>query len=340
MKEKNDTFQQAFSKAQRPLIVAEIGNNHEGSFELAQELVRQAGACGVDAVKFQTFLPERYYHKDHHQRLAKLRGFALSPDHYHELKGLSDELGLFFISTPFDLESAHFLQGLVDAFKISSGDNTYLQLIEWVAAQEQPFIMSTGCSSYADLKVAGEVIRKVRPLDGLTCLLHCVSSYPTPPEAANLKAITELRARFSEYEIGYSDHTIGVNAAVAATAMGATLIEKHFTIDKAYSDFRDHQLSADPEEMKRLVVEVQEVATLMGEGTREVQECEEPVAPQIRRSAIVTANLPEGHALGSTDLAWVRPAGGIPPQEMEKLLGCTLKRSLEEGDHLSWEDLE
>lgn len=321
-------------------IIAEIGNNHEGDASLAEKMILEASKAGVDAVKFQTSVPELFYHKDEVERIKKLNGFRLSDEAYKRLRHVAKEEGLMFISTPLDLESADFLFDLVDVYKISSGDNTYHALLKKVAVKGKDVIMSTGCSSDEEIDAALQVLQenKSNPQSKVT-LLHCVSSYPVHPEEANLFSIPRMQKRFPGVDIGYSDHTLGIEAAVLSVALGAKVIEKHFTLDKNFSDFRDHQLSADAEEMKQLVDRVHEAAVLLGDITQETMSCEAEIAPHIRRSMVAAKKLAKGHVLGEADIRFARPGGGVPPEDEKKVLGLSLQTDVEEGDVIGLKDL-
>jgi len=331
-----------FDLENKVLIVAEIGNNHEGNFEIAKELVRQAAASGVAAVKFQTFSTEYFTSRSDPARFARLKSFELSHEQFTELAELARSLGLLFISTPLDLGSAAFLDPIVDAFKIASGDNDYYPLLADVAGRNKPLIISTGAS---DLPQVSRTVRfvadqwKKNAAPGQLALLHCVSSYPVPIEQANLLAIPFLAENFA-YPIGYSDHTRGIEAALLAVALGARLIEKHFTLDQQFSDFRDHQLSADPAEMRTLVQAVAQASLMLGKFEKRIQPCEEPLTTAIRRSIVAGADLPAGHRLAFADLTWIRPAGEFGPGDEDQLIGKVLKRAVRFGEQLGRADVE
>ncbi|HXN33598.1 MAG TPA: N-acetylneuraminate synthase family protein, partial [Polyangiaceae bacterium] len=309
----------AHDTSQKVLVVAEIGNNHEGSFGNAEKLVRAAAACGVDAVKFQTFRTKWFTSGADPARFERLRRFELSFDEFKALEGLARELGVLFVSTPLDLESAKFLEPLVDAFKIASGDNDFWALLDWVGRSPKPMIVSTGMSSLTEVERARDfVFARKPPAD--VAFLHCVSAYPAPPEQVNLAAIPLLRERLG-CTIGYSDHTLGVEAALASVALGARIIEKHFTLDKHFSDFRDHQLSADPDEMARIVKHIRAVERLVGKPEKRVQPAEEAVVSVARRSIAAAADLPRGHRLAIGDLTWLRPRNGLRPGDEEQIVG-------------------
>jgi N,N'-diacetyllegionaminate synthase len=327
--------------AEKVFIIAEIGNNHEGDFSVAQVMVASAAETGVDAVKFQTFIPEYYISSSDAARLERLRKFRLTQDQFAQLARQAESLGLVFFSTPFDLVSARFLDTIQPLFKIASGDNNFFPLIETVAGFKKPMIVSTGL---ADIALLTEVRRQIRTVWGKTdpglAFLHCVASYPVPPDQANLGAIPALARRFPDVTIGYSDHTLGIDAAPMAVAAGARLVEKHFTLAKDYSDFRDHQLSADPSDMKALVARIREVSTMMGKGKKVPQECEEGLRGAVRRSIAAGRDLDAGTVLSAADITWVRPGGGIAPGLEAGVLGKTLRRPLNQGEILEPADLE
>jgi len=319
-------------------IVAEIGNNHEGDFSLAQELVGRAAEAGADAVKFQTFIPEHYVSNADTGRLERLRKFQLSFDQFEGLAKLSKQEGLVFFSTPFDLESARFLNNIQPIFKISSGDNNFFPLIDLVFGFGKPTIISTGLADMPLLVTLYEFWKERSELDNLA-FLHCISSYPTPTDQVNLFAIHEMKRQFPDVTIGYSDHTLGTRASTLAVASGAQIIEKHFTLDKNYSEFHDHKLSADPEEMKILVESVREASVMMGKEEKSIQQCEENSVMAMRRSIAASRDLDHGVVLTETDITWTRPGTGIPPGEEKRVLGRRTARSIEQGELIQMEDL-
>lgn len=326
---------------ERVYVVAEIGNNHEGSFDVARKMVDAAAKTGVDAIKFQTFKTELFTGGSDAARLARLKGFELSQAQFAELAAQVRGHGLDFFSTPLDLESAKFLAEIVPVWKVASGDNDFYPLIELMADTGKPMIVSSGMTS-AD-QIAGVVAHiegrwKQRGTKGELAVLHCVSAYPAPDAEANLRAIMMLSARL-DCTIGYSDHTMGPEASVAAVALGARIIEKHFTLDKNYSAFRDHQLSADPAEMAEIVRQIRRVETLLGKLEKNVQPSELPIEKVARRSIVAARDLPAGHRLEPSDLVWLRPMGGISPRETSKVVGRTLKQAIAKGHVLAHEEL-
>jgi N,N'-diacetyllegionaminate synthase len=330
-----------FDLAREVLVVAEIGNNHEGSFALAEEMIGRAADTGVQAVKFQTLIPEQFVCRQDTSRLERLRKFALTYGQFERLAKTAERLGLLFFSTPLDLTSANRLNQFCPIFKIASGDNDFLPLIEQVASFKKPILLSTGLANLADLERAHSAILRTWSEiahDGDLILLHCVASYPAPAEEANLLAIRTLIQRFGG-TVGYSDHTLGIDAAVLSVALGARVIEKHFTLDKNYSDFRDHQLSADPSEMAELVRRVRSATQFLGDGYVTPQKSEKLNRLAMRRSIAASCDLPAGSTLRAEHLTWVRPGSGIPPGREAAVLGRALRRSLRQGELLQLEDL-
>lgn len=324
------------------LIVAEIGNNHEGSFERAKEMVHLVKESGADAVKFQTFKTELFINPANQERFKRLKGFELSFDNFAELAELSKKLGLIFISTPLDLESAKFLNTVVDAFKVASSDNTFYPLLEYVAGTSKPVIISTGLSTSQKLKKPCELIKRIwdeKAVKHKLIALHCVTAYPTAPEDANVAAMDELRRELNCI-IGYSDHTLGIEACLVAVARGARLIEKHFTSDKNLSAFRDHQLSSDKAEMSELVERIRKIELLLGHGRKEPSKSELENLEAVRRSIVVKRTMQAAETIKFSDLSWTRPSGGLTPGQEALIIGRTLKRKILEGEMIALEDLE
>jgi N-acetylneuraminate synthase/N,N'-diacetyllegionaminate synthase len=330
----------SFDLDQKVFIVAEIGNNHEGNLELAKRLIGLAAEAGVDAVKFQTIVPERLVTPDQVARIQQLGRFQLGYAAFETLAKVAEREGVLFLSTPFDRESATFLTPLVPAFKIASGDNDFFPLLETVAATGKPILLSTGLCDLAKASAAKTFIEGVwrtRNLIGELALLHCVASYPTPVAEANLLALVALQRLGST--VGYSDHTLGTLAAVLSVPLGARIIEKHFTLAKDYSSFRDHQLAADPQELALLVRQVREAAALLGDGQKKLLPCEEACSVGARRSIVAGADLSEGTILSLETLNWLRPGSGLSPAMTGELLGRQLSRPVRKGVQISLDDL-
>lgn len=323
----------SFDTNDRVLVVAEIGNNHEGDPAVARRLVDLAAEAGADAVKFQTFRTAEFVSASDAERYARMSRFELPPEVWPELTELAHSRSLLFMSTPLDLTSADMLAPLVDAFKVASGDIDFFPLLSRVAATRKPVVLSTGQS---DL---GDVARAVEALGKDVAILHCVSSYPAPEEEINLRAIPALAERFPGHTIGYSDHTAGLDAAPLAVGCGARIIEKHFTLDTSFSSFRDHQLSADPDDLRELVRRIRASETLLGERRKDVQPSEREMRVAVRRSIAAARALPAGHVLGEADLVWTRPADGLRPGDEGLIVGRPLRRDVDAGEHLRREDV-
>ena len=324
------------------LIVAEVGNNHEGSYGLAEELIGLATEAGAGAVKFQTFRTELFISRKEKERFAKLKSFELTFDQFERLSKTAHNMGLLFLSTPLDLESANFLSNIVPAFKIASADNTFYPLLQTIAGFGKPIIMSAGLADLSQMSYSKlfleSIWRNLGIYPGL-CVLHCVTSYPVPPEEVNLSAISTLGQKLG-CTVGYSDHALGIEAAVLSVGQGARIIEKHFTKDKNFSDFRDHALSADVAEMNELVRRVKDAATLLGCGEKTVQASEKESLQSVRRSIAAKRDLPEGTILAWHDITWTRPPGGLSPGQESLVLDKRLKRRMNQGEAIDPADLE
>jgi N,N'-diacetyllegionaminate synthase len=324
----------------RVVVIAEIGNNHEGCFETAERMVSEAAAAGADAVKFQTIDPAKLVAASEPARREQLRRFKFERRQFEKLKKRADSEGVIFLSTPFDCDCVEWLDEWVPAFKIASGDNNFLPLLERVAATGKPIIMSTGLSERDSLRASRDVLEKAWKRHGFEkpglAFLHCVVSYPTPPQEAELWAIRELAA-LDGIIPGYSDHTLGIEAAVLSVGVGARIVEKHFTLDKARTTFRDHQLSADPLDLKRMIDGIRSAETFLGAGKLSVRACEQAALSSARRSLAACRDLPEGHSIDLSDITWLRPGTGISVGSEEKIVGKKLKTPVAAGHLFSME---
>ncbi len=330
-----------FDTDRQVLIIAEIGNNHEGRFELAAEMVRRAAEAGANAVKFQTFRTELFTSRQDPARFERLKSFELSFEQFARLRDVAQTCGVLFLSTPFDLESARFLGEIVPAIKIASGDNTFYPLIETVARLGKPCLLSSGLLDLRRLRRTIELIRGIWLEMGVEpglSVLQCVTAYPVPPEEANLAAISTLAHAFGTTP-GYSDHTLGIEAAVLAVAAGARIVEKHFTLDKEFSDFRDHQLSADPSDLKEMVARIRQAEILLGDPEKKAVGAERENERAVRRSIAAGRDLAAGTVITPDALSWVRPAGGLPPGEEAQLLGRRLRADKAMGESITPNDV-
>ena len=317
-------------------IVAEIGNNHEGSFELAKQMIIEAAAAGVDAVKFQTFVAKKFVSIQNKSRIEKLSQFQLSYEQFVELSQIAKKKGLIFFSTPLDIESAKFLNTIQKVFKISSGDNNFYPLIDKVVRFKRPVIISTGITDIKNLNKiydrVSNILSSKKKTNKNLAFLHCVSSYPTPHEEVNLASITFLKKNFPNITIGYSDHTLGIEAAVSSVLTGARIVEKHFTLDKNYSEFRDHKLSADTKEMRMMVNEIRNIEKILGKEEKKVQISEKVMKIEARRSIACACDLPVGTKLSISHITWLRPGIGFPPGDEKKIIGKKTLRNMKLGE--------
>jgi N-acetylneuraminate synthase/N,N'-diacetyllegionaminate synthase len=330
-------------------IVAEAGVNHNGDPALARRLVDAAAECGADAVKFQTFTvdslltrgaPKASYQvettgagESQREMLARL---ALGPGELALLRDRSAKRGLVFFSAPFDEKSADALEALgVPLFKIPSGEITNLPLLRHVAAKGRPIIVSTGMANLEEVEQAVATIRAAG--DPPLAVLHCLSAYPAPPGEINLRAMDTLAARFG-CPVGFSDHTLGFEIAVAAAARGADIIEKHLTIDTALAG-PDHRASLDPPAFAAMVRAIRNVESALGDGVKRPMPSEADTRRVARKSLVAAHALGAGRRLTAGDVVVKRPGTGIPPAELPRALGRKVTRDVAADEVIPWEAL-
>lgn len=332
-----------------PFVIAEAGVNHNGELARALKLVDVAVSAGADAVKFQTFraeklvtakAPKARYQKEatgaKENQQAMLRKLELSPEAHRKLAAVCRQKGILFLSTPFDEESADFLESLGMAlFKVPSGELTHLAFLAHIARKKKPMIVSTGMSTLIEVSAAVETIR--RSGNPPLALLHCVSDYPAAASDANLRAMKTMADEF-HVPVGYSDHTLGVAIALAAGAMGAAVIEKHFTLDKNLPG-PDHRMSLDPVELKALVTGLRQVASALGDGVKRPRPSEEDARAAARKSVVLARSAAAGTKLTRKFLTVKRPGTGIAPGRLNDLIGRKLKKALPADTVLDWEML-
>lgn len=321
-----------FNLEDRVLVVAEIGNNHEGDPSLALELVAAAAEAGADAVKVQVINPEKLVNRSQTERIAQLSAFRLPISVFAEMASLAQAKSMIFMASAFDIQSLENIADLVSAIKIASGDLDFGPLLIKAASLNKPLLLSTGMSTLDEVRSAVKNLESQIGglLNNKLALLHCVSLYPTPLHAANLRAILTLKKAFG-LTVGYSDHTQGVEAAIMAMAMGARIIEKHFTLDKTRA-FRDHAISSDPKDLRYLAKIAHSVDLILGCGEKVPSIEELEVARVARRSIVASRDLPEGIRLTADDLDYVRPRNGLAPAAARTLLGKKLIVSLKAHD--------
>ncbi|MEW5994583.1 MAG: pseudaminic acid synthase [Candidatus Zixiibacteriota bacterium] len=331
-----------------PFIVAEMSGNHNRSLDRALEIVEAAARAGAHALKLQTYTPdtmtldidEGEFHIEDPDSLwkgtslYKLYGQAYTPWEWHEpIFKRCQELGLIVFSTPFDATAVDFLEGLgVPAYKIASFENTDLPLIRKAAGTGKPIIISTGMATVAELDETVRTIRKAGNENII--LLKCTSSYPASPENTNILTIPHMRELFG-VQVGLSDHTLGIGVAVAGVALGATIIEKHFTLARADGGV-DSAFSLEPDELRALVVESERARQALGKVTYEHTE-KEKRSLQFRRSLYVTQDMKAGDKFSPDNLRAIRPGFGLPPKHYEDLLGKHVAHDVKKGTPVSWE---
>jgi len=330
-------------------VIAEIGHNHQGSLERAQELFVAARDCGVDAVKLQkrdnrTLFTRAQYDAPYDNENsfgptygAHREALELDAAAYAELAALARELGLVFFATAFDEPSADVLAGLdLPAYKIASGDLRNTPLLRHVAAIGKPMIVSTGGATIEDVDRAVEAVLPINPQ---VCLLQCTAAYPAAVEELNLQVITTLRERYPELVIGLSDHQDGIAMSVAAYMLGARVLEKHFTLSHTLKG-TDHAFSLMPEGMRKLVRDLKRIPAALGDGVKRPLPSEEAPLRKMGKQLVAARALPAGHELGPGDLVARSPAGdGLPPYELGALVGRVLARPLEADQSVTVSDL-
>jgi N-acetylneuraminate synthase len=338
--------------AQLPLVIAEVGVNHEGSLDLARRQIALAAEAGADAVKFQSYKAKTlasvhspaYWDTTREPTSSQYELFERHDkfwkNEFEALKRTCDEHGVEFLSTPFDLESADFLDPLMDAYKIASADITNLPFVRHLAAKGKPILLSTGAAELFEIEEAIGWIGQTAPAPPVA-LLHCVLNYPTLEDAANLGMIAGLAARYPGRVIGYSDHVPPGDMRVLETAwlLGARILEKHFTHDKTRPG-NDHYHAMDATDLRRFRDNVARARTMLGDFTVRALPSEAPARLHARRSLVAARAIPKGKALEAADLTWKRPGHGISPREHDAVIGLAARRDIAEDTPLTWGMLE
>lgn len=329
-------------------IIAEAGVNHNGDIGIAKKLIENAAQAGVDAVKFQTFkadnlvtkmAPKASYQKEttgignQHSMLKKLE---LSIEQHVILKKACEDKGLIFISTPFDFESVDLLEKIdLPIYKISSGDLTNLPLIKYIAKTRKDIILSTGMANLGEVEEAVDVIKST---DNNITLLHCTSNYPTSFKDVNLNSMLTLKNAF-KLPVGYSDHTLGIEVAVAAVALGAEIIEKHFTLDKNMNG-PDHRASLNQEELMHMVYSIRNIEKALGDGIKKCNVSEIDTKQIARKSIVSKSKIKKGEVLTYQNTTIKRPEGGLLPKYLDLVIGCKATYDIEEDSLIKWQDIE
>ena len=342
----------------RVLIIAEAGVNHNGSIEIAKQMVDKAVDAGVDIIKFQTFKSEKLVSKaarqaEYQQRkigkqgegqLEMLKKLELSQQDHEELIAYCNKKGIRFFSTAFDMESIDYLHSLnMGLWKIPSGEITNYPYLRKIASYGEPIILSTGMCELSDIKAAVNVINEFwskansqqptansqQPTADIT-ILHCNTEYPTPYQDVNLKAMLEIAETF-KVKFGYSDHTQGIEVPIAAVALGASVIEKHFTLDKTMEG-PDHKASLEPEELKAMVQAIRHIEQALGTGHKTISESERKNIEIARKSIVAACPIKAGELLTEDNLTVKRPGSGISPMRWNEVVGTFAVKDFEEEE--------
>jgi N-acetylneuraminate synthase/sialic acid synthase len=330
-------------------VIAEIGHNHQGDLEKAKQLFHAAKECGVHAVKLQkrdnrtlytrelydqSYLGENSYGDTYG---AHREALEFGDAEYAELKAYANEIGITFFATAFDFASADFLAKLdMPAYKIASGDLTNTPLLKHVARLGKPIVLSTGGGTMDDVQRAYDTIM---PLNPQLCLLQCTAMYPVEPEDMHLRVIETFRAKFPETVVGLSDHQNGIAMAMIGYALGARVIEKHFTLNRAWRG-TDHPFSLEPVGMKKLVRDLQRARAAMGDSVKRHLPGENKPLYKMAKKLVAARDLPQGHVLTRDDIAIKSPNDGLAPYELENVLGRVTRRPLRADENLAFDDLE
>ncbi len=338
------------TKVVPPYIISEIGVNHEGSMELAKRLIDESKLGGAHAVKFQSYKAETLSSKNSPAywdmtKESTPSQYELFKKHdkfwkkeFVELKKYCDQVGIEFLSTPFDIESAIFLNELMPVFKISSSDITNKPFIEYLCDFQKPIILSTGASELYEIQ---EAVSWIAAKGNSLSLLHCVLNYPTPDEDAHLSRINGLRKHFPEHLIGYSDHTLPKDMEVmkVATLLGARIIEKHFTHDKTLPG-NDHYHAMDYKDLIFFHEKMKGIYKVLGNSDVIAHKRESLAIKNARRSLVLKRNVKSGTIITKEDLTFKRPAHGVSPRFIDDVIGMKANKNLSEDDILSWKDLD
>jgi len=329
-------------------VIAEIGHNHQGSLEKARELFREAKLAGAHAVKLQKRDNRGLYTQaafdkqyDNENSFGATYGehrefLEFGRKEYLELQAYARELGVDFFATAFDLASADFLEALnVPAYKIASGDLKSAPLLRHVASFGKPMIVSTGGALLEDVQRAYDVIMPINPQ---LAILQCTAGYPAAFEELDLRVISTYRERFADAVIGFSSHDNGIAMPVAAYMLGARIVEKHFTLNRAMKG-TDHAFSLEPVGLRKMVRDLERTFKAMGDGTKKIYDSERAPIVKMGKSLVVARNLPSGHTLGPADIVMKSPGGGIPPYDLDKVIGRVTLKPLHQDDFLSFEVL-
>ncbi len=316
-------------------VIAEGGLNHNGDINIAKKLIDSAKECGANAIKFQTYKTENFV-RETNQYFDVFKNAELNFEQFKELKNYSKSIGLTFFSTPFDIESAEFLNQLeIPCFKIASSDLTNLPLITKIAKMQKPMIISSGLSTMNEINDAVNCC--LFEGNNQIALLHCVANYPTQPNEVNMNVINTLKKTF-DFPVGYSDNGESSLVDIVAVSMGANIIEKHFTLDKKMSG-PDHGFSIDPNGLKSLISQIHEIDQMKGDGIKIPQFSEIKNRLTIRKSITAKRDLQQGEKIQEDDISIKRPADGIEPKYLTMILGKTINTNIKKDSPIFWSSI-
>ncbi len=315
-------------------IVAEAGINHNSDIEIAKKMIEVSSQCGADAIKFQSFTPDELFSELINPKLYNLsKSWVLTKNDHIELQKHAKKNKIIFFSTPCGVKSANLLKNLkVPFMKVASGEITNLDLIDYISKMKIPMMISTGMTSLSEISKVVEIIQFNKCKFSL---LHCVSSYPAKSSDANLSTIHYLQNTFN-VPVGFSDHTVGIDVSLAAVALGATIIEKHFTLDK-YMDGPDQRLSIDPNELSNLVKKTRIIEKAMGIPRSVIYKTEKPFKENMRKSLGVNTTIPPNTIVKRSMISSFRPGTGISPYMINNFIGRKTKKSIKKGSLLKWD---
>ncbi len=328
-------------------IIAEAGVNHNGDKALAYKLIDVAKESGADAVKFQTFKTEKVVSKNtkmanyqkknvgkEDSQMGMIKKLELSFDDFEDIKKYCDKKDIIFLSSPFDEDSVDFLNKLVPYYKIPSGEIVNFPYLKRISEKNKPIIMSTGMANLSDIEKALDTIFLVNQ-NAEIYLLHCTTNYPTPYEEVNLKAMITLKEAF-KLPVGYSDHTLGIEVPIAAVAMGAQIIEKHFTLDRNLPG-PDHKASLEPNELKAMVNAIRNIEKALGNGIKKPNKSEKEIEKVVRKKLVATRDIKSGETISEKDIAIKRSNIGLSPDFLEVIIGKKIIKNIKEDEGFTWE---
>ncbi len=328
---------QNFNTNKKIFLIAEIGNNHEGDLKLAKKLIYLAKKNGADAVKFQYITPKSLVNqKIYPERVNFLEKVCLKFNDFIKLKKYAQKLKIIFLCSIFDYNEINNFSKILPAFKIASGENNFTTNILSLAKFKKPILLSTGMLSNTEIDILMKKLSKNKNLLSKICLLHCVSNYPVSIKDANLSKIQYLKKY--KAQIGYSDHTLGINACLVAASLGARVIEKHFTIDHNFSKFRDHQLSMNPEQLKLLSRSLKEINILLGKNEDKIPFAEKLNIKNSRRGIYAKYRLKKNQKIKKEDLLILRPEGKISVDKINSIIGSYTKKEVKELTEINFQN--